>query len=333
MRKFLTWLPAAAFLGMAILIISKTVKVPVWIAYMCMSLAVIISPIVKKILLGLGIGKRRVRNLRACISILLIASTFLINSSKLPIWNENGDGVELSQLEEPVNVREKGKTEETNRVSGSKYNADIHKGVSAVREGISDRIDAFVDEAAAAVDEVDAGNEESEEESADQQEHLREVTLVRVVDGDTLIVDCDGDQVRVRLLEVDTPESVHVDSSRNNEYGTMASDFTKLYLKNKTTLYLSYDEENEDLYGRTLAYVWMSKDVNIENREDIETYMLNAILIKEGMARVTVYAPNDHYQDIMEELQQKAQEDRVGLWKYDEYWKITQNIQEDEMTP
>ena len=140
MRKFLTWLPAAAFLGMAILIISKTVKVPVGIAYMCMSLAVIISPIVKKILLGLGIGKRRVRNLRACISILLIASTFLINSSKLPIWNENGDGVELSQLEEPVNVREKGKTEETNRLSGSKYNADIHKGVSAVREGISDRI-------------------------------------------------------------------------------------------------------------------------------------------------------------------------------------------------
>ena len=51
------------------------------------------------------------------------------------------------------------------------------------------------------------------------------------------------------------------------------------------------------------------------------------------MARVTVYAPNDHYQNIMEELQQKAQEDRVGLWKYDEYWKITQNIQEDEMTP
>ena len=54
-------------------------------------------------------------------------------------------------------------------------------------------------------------------------EELDEVTLVRVVDGDTIVVDNDGTQEKVRLLEVNSPESVHSDASKNNEYGEMAS--------------------------------------------------------------------------------------------------------------
>ena len=99
---------------------------------------------------------------------------------------------------------------------------------------------------------------------------MTEVLLIRVVDGDTILVSIDGSEEKVRMIGVDTPESVHSDSTKNNEYGDMASDFTKEYLKNYTTLYLQYDTEKEDQYGRTLAYVWLEDDVDTSNQQDIE---------------------------------------------------------------
>ena len=59
---------------------------------------------------------------------------------------------------------------------------------------------------------------------------LEAVTLVRVVDGDTIVISKDGKEEKVRFLEVNTPESVHSDESKNNTYGDMASDYTKTKL-------------------------------------------------------------------------------------------------------
>lgn len=148
---------------------------------------------------------------------------------------------------------------------------------------------------------------------------LTEVTLVRVVDGDTIVVNVNGSEEKVRMIGVDTPESVHSDSTKNNEYGDMASTFTKEYMKNYTTLYLQYDVSSKDQYGRTLAYVWLEDDVDTSNQQDIETYMYNAILLKEGYAINKEYPPNTAYADVFEQIRDNAELNNIGLWKNDDY--------------
>ena len=148
---------------------------------------------------------------------------------------------------------------------------------------------------------------------------LTEVTLVRVVDGDTIVVNVNGSEEKVRMIGVDTPESVHSDSTKNNEYGDMASTFTKEYMKNYTTLYLQYDVSSKDQYGRTLAYVWLEDDVDTSNQQDIETYMYNAILLKEGYAINKEYPPNTAYADVFEQIRDNAELNNIGLWENDDY--------------
>lgn len=148
---------------------------------------------------------------------------------------------------------------------------------------------------------------------------LTEVTLVRVVDGDTIVVNVNGSEEKVRMIGVDTPESVHSDSTKNNEYGDMASAYTKEYMKNYTTLYLQYDVSCKDQYGRTLAYVWLEDDVDTSNQQDIETYMYNAILLKEGYAINKEYPPNTAYADVFEQIRDNAELNNIGLWKNDDY--------------
>ena len=153
---------------------------------------------------------------------------------------------------------------------------------------------------------------------------LDEVQLIRVIDGDTIVVNNDGEEDKIRLLEIDTPESVHSDASKNNEYGKMASDYTKNLLEEGQTLYLSYDQEKEDKYGRTLAYVWLNNNVDTSDSEDIKNYMLNAILLNDGMARVTVYEPNDCYEELFTSIKENAKSSGTGLWQYDGYRDIVQ---------
>ena len=152
------------------------------------------------------------------------------------------------------------------------------------------------------------------------------VKLESVVDGDTIVCTRDGEpnSFKVRLIGVDTPESVHVDASRNNIYGTMASDYTKQLLKDIGTVYLMYDIETVDQYGRVLAYVWLKEDVDPEKESDIQDYMLNAMLVKHGYAFSKVFMPNNHYEDYFEKLKEEARENSAGLWQYPEFadlWK------------
>lgn len=122
----------------------------------------------------------------------------------------------------------------------------------------------------------------------------KEVTLVRVKDGDTIVVNDGVTDITVRLIGIDTPESVHPDKSRNTEQGKTASEYTKSLLSNYTTLYLEHDQEIHDKYGRTLAYVWLSPDTSDYNN------MLNYRLVKEGQAIPKAYPPNTRYKDVLE---------------------------------
>ncbi len=131
------------------------------------------------------------------------------------------------------------------------------------------------------------------------------VTLKRVVDGDTIIVlDSNQNEVRVRMIGVDTPESVHVDSSKNTEAGVIASDYTKSQLIAGQIVYLEYDKERLDQYGRTLAYVWLDSNVDPTDLNDIQAKMYNAKLLVEGYAVAKTYQPNTKYSTIFKSIEQ-----------------------------
>jgi len=78
--------------------------------------------------------------------------------------------------------------------------------------------------------------------------------VVRVVDGDTVIVKSDGDEKRVRVLDIDTPETV--DPSEPEEcLGQEASRFTESVLSPGTPVELQFDHDAHDPYGRDLAVI------------------------------------------------------------------------------
>ena len=148
---------------------------------------------------------------------------------------------------------------------------------------------------------------------------FQEATLVRVVDGDTIVVITpdDGDSHYVRFIGVDAPESVNPDAEKNNEFGKAASELTKVVLSTVNTVYLQYDEKLYDDNDRLLAYVWMKPDVNINKKEDIQSYMMNGILARTGYAMDKKYPPNTKYADVFKELREEAQAENAGLWSYE----------------
>lgn len=125
----------------------------------------------------------------------------------------------------------------------------------------------------------------------------------RVVDGDTFIVSIDGKPEKIRLIGVDTPESVHPDQRRNTADGEEVSEYVRGVLENKR-VYLEYDISLTDQYNRVLAYVYL---------EDRKT-MLNELLLEEGYAVVMTVQPNSRYADNFYEIQRKAREEKKGIW-------------------
>ena len=112
----------------------------------------------------------------------------------------------------------------------------------------------------------------------------------RVVDGDTLIVYIDGVRTRVRLIGINTPESVAPEEERNTEEGVIASDYVKTLMEDADyEVWLEYDNERYDQYDRTLAYVYIDYDG--------EVVMLERILLEEGYAETVRYGTNDRYYD------------------------------------
>lgn len=89
--------------------------------------------------------------------------------------------------------------------------------------------------------------------------------VVQIIDGDTVKIDYNGKSTNVRLIGVDTPETVHPNKPVEF-YGKEASNFTKNLLQGES-VYLRYDVERTDQYGRLLAYVYRVPDglfVNLE---------------------------------------------------------------------
>ena len=91
---------------------------------------------------------------------------------------------------------------------------------------------------------------------------VQAVALERVVDGDTLIVQIDGESVRLRLIGVDAPESFsHHDENRRTVTGENVSRILTALLESETTVLLDFDVEKYDQYDRMLAYVYTDEGI------------------------------------------------------------------------
>ena len=123
----------------------------------------------------------------------------------------------------------------------------------------------------------------------------------RVVDGDTFVATVRGRRERVRIIGVDTPESV--DPNRPDEpFGEEASNFAKHYLTGETVR-MAGDAEPRDRYGRMLAYVWLADGT-----------FWNALLAAEGYAQQLTIPPNVTYADLFRRLVSEARREDRGLW-------------------
>lgn len=126
--------------------------------------------------------------------------------------------------------------------------------------------------------------------------------VVRVADGDTLTVRFEnGEDETLRLLDVDTPETVHPNLPVQC-YGPEASAFTKT-LKGKR---VGVEDDGRDRYGRLLAYVW------IDDEEGSQ--LLNVRLLEEGLAVYKDYGNPGQYADRSRAAAENALLGGVGLW-------------------
>lgn len=143
--------------------------------------------------------------------------------------------------------------------------------------------------------------------------NFEKATVVRVIDGDTIHLMMDGKKYKLRMIGVDTPETVHPNKPVQF-YGKEASDYSKRQLKNKT-VYLQKDVSDTDKYGRLLRYVWLERPSSDNpSKEEISKYMYNAQLVINGYAYAYSFQPDTRYSDLFASFQHQAQEKSVGLW-------------------
>ena len=131
--------------------------------------------------------------------------------------------------------------------------------------------------------------------------HGTSVQVTHVIDGDTIGVVLRGEEKDIRLIGVDTPETVHP-TEPDGCFGAQASAFTKSILESKDVV-LEFDVEKHDFYGRTLAYVWTGST------------LFNETLLRRGFAQVSTYPPNVKYVNRFVSAQRKAHRHALGLWQ------------------
>lgn len=130
-------------------------------------------------------------------------------------------------------------------------------------------------------------------------------TVSRVVDGDTVIVRFGNTTEEIRLIGVDTPETVHP-TKPVECWGPEASQHTKVLLPPGTTVFVTRDVEARDRFGRLLAYIYRASDDMFVNEE----------LVAGGWARPFPYEPNTSLQSVFAQAAHNAQSTKLGLWAH-----------------
>lgn len=128
-------------------------------------------------------------------------------------------------------------------------------------------------------------------------------TVARVIDGDTFVL---TDSQRVRMLGVDTPE-LQRSGKPAEPFSDSAYHYTKSLIEGKI-IKLTFDEKSFDIFGRLLAYVWLS-DMNGK-----DSLFIQAELLKKGYARISYYNKEKRYYYIFYNLRRTAIRNKLGIW-------------------
>ena len=132
----------------------------------------------------------------------------------------------------------------------------------------------------------------------------------RIVDGDTIRVRVDDPDhsielttsIRVRLLNIDAPEP-----ARDGQPGECGADEAAAHLEvllaPDEVVWLVRDIEDRDRFDRPLRYAFTDVGVDIQ-----------AVLVREGLAEVVVFEPNDRFAAGLYPLEQEAQQAARGIW-------------------
>jgi micrococcal nuclease len=124
--------------------------------------------------------------------------------------------------------------------------------------------------------------------------------VVRVVDGDTVEIEFGAGREDLRLIGVDTPETVKPGSPVQC-YGPRASGFTHAALTGRT-IRVEFGVERRDRYGRLLGYVRLDGE------------LFEDALLRKGLARTLTIPPNDRFAAHFERIEIGAARAGRGLW-------------------
>ena len=118
--------------------------------------------------------------------------------------------------------------------------------------------------------------------------------VIEVIDVDTITIE---GGYRVRYIGIDTPE-IHPDLEA---FGIEAWQANRKLVEGKEVR-LERDVSETDKYGRLLRYVW------------VDDILVEAELVRQGLARAKAYPPDTKYQDYLEQMQAEAREAGRGMW-------------------
>ena len=125
----------------------------------------------------------------------------------------------------------------------------------------------------------------------------------RVIDGDTFVL---SDSQRVRMLGVDCPEISRLNNPAET-FAKEASEKTKSLVAHKTVK-LTFDGRAYDIFGRLLAYVWLT------DSKGKDSVFVQAELLKNGFARICYYTKEKRYYSLFYNLRNTARKKKLGIW-------------------
>lgn len=133
------------------------------------------------------------------------------------------------------------------------------------------------------------------------------VTFDSCVDGDTFKIIINNEKKSVRMIAIDTPESVHP-TKEEEYYGKESSEYTCNKLQNASKIELEYDKnsDKEDKYGRLVAWVF------------VDDILLQQDLVEKGYAKVAYLYDDYKYTSILEEKQELASAKNIGIWSQEQ---------------
>jgi len=132
-------------------------------------------------------------------------------------------------------------------------------------------------------------------------------TVVRVVDGDTIVIDRGGGAERLRYIGIDAPESGD-SASPGGWMGAEASAANRRLVEGQSVI-LERDVSEVDRFGRLLRYVWIGTITATASWR-----FVNLELVSGGYAQVSTFPPDVRYVDLYRAAQDRARSGSLGLW-------------------